>query len=61
MQSDRSGPELTDSPDGLIENSLKALLRQRRALEVLHGANVLRHLDTLRVGDRSHATGEPSG
>lgn len=42
-----------DRPDGLIKDVLEALLREGGALEVLDGANLLGHAETLRVGDRS--------
>lgn len=37
--------------DSLVEYVLQTLLRERGALEVLHGTNFLGHLETLLVGD----------
>ena len=45
---------LTDTPDRLVKHALEALLGERRALEVLGGSDIARHLVTLCVGDGLH-------
>jgi len=45
---------MQDCPDSLIEYVLQALLREGRALKVLHSANILRHSYALAVRNRRH-------
>ena len=54
--SHRDRTSRTDCADGLVEHGLEALLRKGRALQVLHGSDVLSHCHTLRVLDRCHAS-----
>lgn len=46
----------THGPDGFVEYRLETLLCQSGTLEILHGADVLRHGHALRVLDGRHAS-----
>lgn len=46
---------LTNRSNGIVEHRLEPLLGQRRALQVLHRANILGHGQALLVRDRGHS------
>ena len=52
----RTAEALTNGTDGLVEDGLEAFLGEGRALQVLHGTNLPRHVHTLRVLNRRHPT-----